>query len=272
MGDRAHQDETPPPPPRHDGQRRHTPPPAIIEQHDIVAVTLLILLLGMNVGCKFYFKHRGDEKKLVELEKESLVQQLEYLKYQLNPHFLMNTLNNIHALVEIDAERAQEAIIHLSKILRYVLYESNTDRVPATKEMEFMENYVTLMRMRYTDKLRFTVTPPQDAMDAQLPPLLFISFVENAFKHGVSYQEESFIEVTGKKYKGKRGEARLLWTCRNSKHAAAAAPQSALVKEGGVGLVNVRRRLDLIFGKDYSLGVNETDKTYEVILDFPLEA
>ena len=101
-----------------------------------------------------------------------------------------------------------------------------------------------------------------------VPPLIFVSFVENAFKHGVSYREESFIDISNKRYQDKHGRERLLWTCRNSKHQKADA--TAISKQGGVGMVNVRQRLDLIYGDDYTLGINETDNSYEVILDIPL--
>lgn len=262
-------DHEPPPDRQHPKRHRDSKkPPIMVGEHDIIALVILVLMLGMNIGVKLYFKSRRDSKLMANLEKENLKQQLEYLKYQLNPHFLMNTLNNIHALVDIDPERSKAAIIQLSKILRYVLYESNHERVPMTKEIEFMENYVLLMRMRYTDKLTFSVHLPDDGRDVMVAPMLFISFVENAFKHGVSYQKESFIEVDSKRYKGKQ-EERLLWTCRNSKHPK---PASQEPRQGGVGMVNVRQRLDLIYGKNYSLTINDGEDTYEVILDIPLGA
>ena len=250
-------------------------PPVILSQHDVITVIILILMLGMNLGVKLYFKQKADQRQLTELEHKNLEQQLEYLKYQLNPHFLMNTLNNIHALVDIDGERAKEAIIQLSKILRYVLYETNNKRVSINKELEFMQNYTDLMRMRYGKKLQFTdtscqlVTPGTD-QPQMIPPLLFISFVENAFKHGVSYQQPSFIEITGKRYKDKQEHNRLLWSCRNSKHQK--QQQTTVPQQGGVGMANVRQRLDIIFGNNYTLNVNETDNTYEVTLDIPMEA
>jgi hypothetical protein len=251
-------------PPMHEVKR----PPIFIGEHDIMAVVILILMLGMNLGIKGYFKSRREQQQQKELEKKNLEQQLEYLKYQLNPHFLMNTLNNIHALIDIEPPKAQQAIIQLSKILRYVLYESNSDRVPMNKEVEFMENYVKLMRMRYSDKLTFSVSSPDDGTGILIPPMLFIAFVENAFKHGVSYQASSFINITGKRYKGHRNEDRLLWTCTNSKHAK--SDTTKVPQQGGVGINNVRKRLDLIFGNDYSLTINDSDTRFEVTLDIPL--
>ena len=243
-------------------------PPMVFGQHDFVAIIVFLLMLVANLGVKNYFRQRRNQHQLIELERQNLEQQLEYLKYQLNPHFLMNTLNNIHALVDIDAERAKEAVIQLSKRLRYVLYESNHERVSLANEMEFMRSYTDLMRMRYGDKLQFTVSQPADSQGFTIAPLLFIAFVENAFKHGVSYQRPSFIDIAGKHYKGQHGEERLLWTCRNSKHPK--TDTAATPRQGGVGLTNIRRRLDLIYGDRYTLGVNDTDDLYEVILDIPL--
>ena len=269
-GDGAHR----PHGPRHFRRDDHRPP-VILSQHDVITVIILILMLGMNLGVKLYFKQKADQRQLTELEHKNLEQQLEYLKYQLNPHFLMNTLNNIHALVDIDPERSKEAIIQLSKILRYVLYESNHERVSVNKELEFMKNYTDLMRMRYGGKLQFTdnsdqLIPSSPDQSQMIPPLLFISFVENAFKHGVSYQQPSFIEITGKRYKDKQEHDRLLWSCRNSKHQK--QQQTTVPQQGGVGMANVRQRLDIIFGNNYTLNVNETDNTYEVTLDIPMEA
>ncbi len=253
-------------------QRPELPPdrPIIFDLNTIFSIIMLIMMLGMNIGVKYYMKSREDARKLVEMEKERLVQQLEYLKYQLNPHFLMNTLNNIHALIDIDTEKAQEAVIQLSKILRYVLYDSNHERVPLSKEMEFMENYVKLMCMRYTDMLDFQVDVNMQISQFKVPPLLVISFVENAFKHGVSYQKPSFIHIAAKHYQNKFGQDRMLWTCTNSKHQK--QDSTPIPKEGGVGMENVRRRLDLMYGSNYSLGFNETEESYEVILDIQLEA
>lgn len=267
-GEREHMRPRPEGRPEPPHAKRHRPP-LFTGQHDLVALVILILMLGMNLGVKLYFKQRRDQLRLAQTQQQQLEQQLEYLKYQLNPHFLMNTLNNIHALVDIDSEEAKEAIINLSRLLRYVLYESNRERVPMQKEVEFMDNYVRLMRIRYTDKLSFTSTAADDDGGILIPPLLFISFVENAFKHGVSYQEESFIDVASERYKNGKGQQRLRWTCRNSKHAKAQGNETP--RQGGVGMKNVRQRLDILYGRDYTLDIRETETTFEVTLDIPLE-
>ena len=153
-------------------------PPAFMGEHDIVALIILLLMLGMNLGVKYYFKSRHDAKQLMVLEKENLEQQLEYLKYQINPHFFMNTLNNIHALVDIDPEQAKDTILELSKMMRFALYEGDKKGVPLSREFEFIRHYVTLMRMRYTDKVEVKVDLPTETPDYELPPLMLITFIE----------------------------------------------------------------------------------------------
>ena len=234
-------------------------PPLILNQHDIVAVIVLILMLGMNLGVKLYFKQRNDQHLMAELERKNLQQQLEYLRYQINPHFFMNTLNNIHALIDIDPEKAKDTILELSRMMRFVLYEGNKSRVPVDRELTFLQHYITLMKIRYTDRVRIDFSMPATMPVAEVPPLIFITFVENAFKHGVSYQHESFIEVGIT-----AGDDRLRFTCRNSK---AEKPNE---EKGGVGLANVRKRLDLIYGSNYTLDIQDAANTYTVELNIPI--
>ena len=249
------------PPFRRDMDRHEAPPPFVfIGEHEIMAIVLLVLMFGVNLGIKNYIRSRDDRKRLVELEKQNLEQQLEYLRYQINPHFFMNTLNNIHALVDFDPVKAQDTILELSKMMRFVLYEGNKQSVPLSRELDFIRHYVTLMQLRYTDKVKITLDLPQETPDRQIPPLILVTFIENAFKHGVSYQRESFIEM----HVGIENET-LSFTCRNSK---ADHPNG---EKGGVGLVNVRKRLDLLFGNTYTLYVSDTLDTYRVELIIPLK-
>ena len=245
--------------PMFDEHHRHPQPPPIVGEHDVVAVVILILMLGMNLGVKLYFKTRDDQKRLIQLEKENLEQQLEYLKYQINPHFFMNTLNNIHALVDIDPAKAQESIVELSKMMRFILYEGNKNGVPLAREFEFIRTYINLMQLRYSDKVTITVELPTDTPDKTVPPLMLISFIENAFKHGISYQHPSFIDIIVSV-----DTAQLRFQCRNSK-----AEQSNQ-EQGGVGLANVRQRLQLLYGDDFTLDIQETPATYSVELTIPL--
>jgi LytS/YehU family sensor histidine kinase len=247
------------PPPHREHVRKDMRPPLILGEHDAVAVIILILMLGMNLGVKLYFRQLKDRERMAKLKKQSLEQQLEYLRYQISPHFLMNTLNNIHALVDIDSEQAKDSIVSLSQIMRFALYEGSKQTVPLSSELAFTRQYIQLMRMRVSQRVRIDIDLPSTVPDAQIPPLMLITFVENAFKHGVSYRQESFIEVSATVVDGT-----LSFRCRNSK-----APKEK-ESPGGVGLSNVKRRLELIYGKNYSLDIKDLTETYNIELTLPL--
>ena len=252
-------------PPPHDMNQRK--PPVMMGEHDIVAVIVLILMLGMNLGVKLYFKQLHDQRQLAEQERQNLEQQLEYLRYQINPHFFMNTLNNIHALVDIDPEKAKHVILELSKMMRFVLYEGDKKTVPLSNELSFLRNYITLMSLRYTDKVDIKVSLPDELPASEVPPLLFVTFVENAFKHGVSYQQQSFVDIQG----DVTGNS-FFFRCVNSKVAGRSHEGAGeAAPAGGVGLRNARKRLDIIYGNRYTLDISDTSGTYAVELVIPLE-
>ncbi len=238
--------------------------PVDIGFNDIVGVILLLSLLGLNLGVKYYFKNDEDAKVLAKLKEQNLEQQLEYLKYQINPHFLMNTLNNIHALVDIDPEQAKELIVIMSRLMRHMLYEGSKSLIPLQREVDFLQNYIELMRIRYTDHVDITVELPSTTPEANIPPLLFITFVENAFKHGVSYRQQSFIRI-----KLSTDNNRLCFVCTNSKRHDTGQHQTEEL-QGGVGLNNIRQRLSLLYGTNYSLKMDDGAETYHVSLSLPL--
>ena len=234
-------------------------PPLVFGGQDSVAFIIMALLLGLNVGTKYFFKSLDDRKRMKELERENLTNQLAYLKYQINPHFFMNTLNNIHALVLIDPETANRMIETLSRLMRYVLYDGNRSQAPLQKELAFVENYVELMRVRYTDNVRISMETPDKIPDISVPSLLFATFIENAFKHGVSYESESFIEI----HVDADADRGVCFMCRNSRPAERKDPH------GGVGLINARKRLQLIYGSRYTLDITPSEHEYRVTLRLP---
>jgi sensor histidine kinase YesM len=178
----------------------------------------------------------------------------------------MNTLNNIHALVDIDGERAKDTIVELSKLMRYALYEGARQRVPLGRDVEFLQSYVKLMRLRFTDKVDIVVDIPSELPEREIPPMIFITFVENAFKHGISYRQESFIHV-----RLDVQPSRLVFVCQNSKvRREAVKPGQQLAREGGVGLTNVQRRLQLLYGDQYRLDIDDQAETYNITLEIPL--
>nr|WP_297653918.1 sensor histidine kinase [uncultured Prevotella sp.] len=266
------------------GPNKRFEPPRAFGGQDSVAIIIMSLLLGLNVGIKYFFKSLDDKKRIKELERENLNRQLEYLKYQINPHFFMNTLNNIHALVDIDPEQAKYTIEVLSKLMRYVLYEGNKTMAPLQKELDFIRHYVDLMKIRYTDKVRISVSLPTspsnpaspspgnkeegtssalNLMDIQVPSLLFTTFVENAFKHGVSYQQDSFIEIS---VRVDEAAHEIYFLCNNSRK-----PEAEEKRKGGVGLENAKKRLALIYGDEYELKIDVTQEEYRLLLRLPIK-
>ena len=231
----------------------------LMDNPAITNTFIAFLLLSMNLGIKEYFRSVKNQHDTDELRRQHLEQELEYLRYQINPHFFMNTLNNIHALVDIDPEQAKNTIVELSKLMRYVLYDGSKPTIPLSKETEFLKHYIGLMRLRYSDSVRIKVDIPDETPDVQVPPLLFVSFVENAFKHGISYQSESFIIVSLNVREGY-----ISFSCINSKHETNQDPHS------GIGLENTRKRLRLLYQDNYTFNINENAKTYEVLLKIPV--
>lgn len=224
-------------------------------------VVLGFFMTGANTGIKLIYQSMRDEQQMEALKRQNLQAEMDYLKYQINPHFFMNTLNNIHALIDIDTESAKNAVIELSKMMRYVLYDSGREIISLNKDIQFIQNYIGLMRIRYTNDVDIRVEYPHDLpTQVSIPPLLLIVFVENAFKHGVSYNNPSFIHMHVDYADGK-----VTGTISNSRHTQKGERHSA-----GIGLDNVRKRLELIFGpRNYTLDIEENPTTYTVKLVIP---
>lgn len=225
-------------------------------------VLIGILMAGANSMIKLYYRTLETNQRMAMLEKQNIENEMQYLKYQINPHFLMNTLNNIHAMIDIDTELAKQSVIDLSRMLRHVLYDSSGSSTTLDKEVEFLHNYIELMRIRYTDDVEITINTPDinTCRKVSMPPLLLIVLVENAFKHGISYSKRSFININIAVDKDS-----LTCVVANSRHTAQTNEHS------GIGLNNITKRLDLIFGDTYSLTTDSSsDDKYIVELVIPL--
>lgn len=231
-----------------------------------VRILLMLFVLVFNVCVRlFFFTIRRDES-IKELEKEKLRSELEYLKYQINPHFFMNSLNNIHALIDIDKEKAQTAVQELSGLMRYVLYEKSSMFVSLEKEIRFLKDFIELMRLRYTDKLQLNVEFATEHQGIYVPSLLFMQFVENAFKHGVTYKKQSVINISLLIDDG--GENVVFTCCNTLPPDSNAAPRSSA---GGIGIENARKRLELLFGDKAHLHISKSGEWYNVELKIPIQ-
>ncbi|HPT43060.1 MAG TPA: histidine kinase [Paludibacteraceae bacterium] len=224
-----------------------------------------VLLTGASTTLKLTSRWITEENMRREIEREQLKTELTLLKYQVSPHFLMNTLNNIHALIDLDVDRAKDAVIKLSLLMRYLLYDSAHGKTTLRKELEFIESYISLMKIRYPKNVVVEYIVPAEIPDISIPPMLFISFLENAFKHGISYRAESYIH-----FKLEITAGNIICQIRNSKHSSGNEPVLETKTYSGIGLANIRKNLQLLYSESYTLNINDRQDEFEVNLTLPL--
>ena len=217
------------------------------------------MMLGANNSINALYRKMQQDEDTERLQRQNIQAEMYYLKHQINPHFLMNTLNNIHALVDIDSEAAKQTVIQLSDMMRYVVYDTGGNDIALKEDIKFVKNYIELMRIRYTDDVKILFNYPHNLKGrVGIPPLIFIVFVENAFKHGVSYSSNSYISIDIKYEDGV-----IVGRFENSVNDKGNNPKP------GIGLDNVRKRLDLIYGSNYELKIDDTNDRYCVTLKIP---
>lgn len=222
------------------GGRHKGPPKWIFIIRDVFS---MILTVGLSAAIRISGRWMQAENARREAEKDRTEAELKNLRNQLNPHFLLNTLNNIYALIAFDSDKAQQAVQELSKLLRYVLYDNQQTYVPLCKEVDFIRNYIELMRIRLTGNVtvatQFDIAPDSRT---EIAPLIFISLIENAFKHGISPTEPGYIRIH--LYEN---EKEIGCEIRNSYHPKAATDKSG----SGIGLEQVGKRLQLMYADRY---------------------
>ena len=238
-----------------DEMMKHPHPRPLRDEIGFHAINVAIysLVTGLSVAIRMTNGWYQVEANQRELERERAEAELSNLKSQLNPHFLFNTLNNIYSLIAFSPEKAQEAVHDLSRLLRYVLYESNQPLVPIEKDLDFLRNYIELMRIRLPRHVDLQTDIEAATPGVMIAPLLFISLVENAFKHGVSNSQSSFIQITIRQ----AGDA-ISCSIRNSYF-----PKTAGDKSGsGIGLSNLEKRLSLLYPECYHLAYGKEGENY----------
>ena len=244
--------------PRWLGRRGH----GISIMHIVRNSTSLFLILGLSVAFRMTFRLFEVDNERKELAKAKSDAELQNLKNQINPHFLLNTLNNIYALIEFDPPKAQKAVVSLSKLLRHLLYDNNQAYVPLKQEINFMHNYIDLMRIRLSDNVKLTAEfSNTEKGNTLIPPLIFLSLIENAFKHGISGDKPSFIDVSLEE----QPDGKVKFKCKNSYF-----PKTESDKSGsGIGLDLVKRRLELLKLGSYKWETKIENDTYstQLILD-----
>lgn len=247
------------------GERRQGQPPRggiirilIPHAHLIGYASSSLFMAFLSLGLRVLERQSKIEKMQEEMEKSKLNAELAFLKSQISPHFFFNTLNNIYSLIGRNNEDSKNAVIKLSRLMRYVLNESGQENRLLSDEIEFMNNYIDLMKLRIGAKTRLNVEFPARYKDLMIPHLLFISLIENAFKYGISVQEESYVDISLK-----CGENNILFKCENG------LPESnngTIFESTGIGLENLRKRLGLLYPDTHKLEINKTKSKFEVTL------
>jgi len=233
---------------------------------DVFHILLYLLSIGISTAVASVQKWQQDEILRRELDQQRINTELSYLKAQINPHFFFNTLNNIYSLTNLDVKKAQEALLKLSRMMRYVLYENQKEETLLSKEVNFINDYIELMKMRLSSKVTLNIQIETPKEDLIIAPMLLLPFLENCFKHGISSQQESEIliklEVMGKT---------LFFETKN--HIFPLHPESPEAQENGIGLTNTKRRLELLYPEKHRLkfGIDEANQEYWVNLTLNLE-
>lgn len=231
---------------------------------DVFQMLLFIISIGLSTSVALVHKWQKDETTRQELDRQRINTELSYLKAQINPHFFFNTLNNIYALTNLDVTKAQEALLKLSRMMRYVLYENQKNTTLLSKEVGFIEDYIELMKMRLSTKVKLDIQIDEPKEDLVISPMIFLPFLENCFKHGISSQHESTIhiklEIMGKT---------VFFETKN--HIFPINQDSPEAQENGIGLTNTKRRLSLIYPEKHRLKFGKDDATQEYQVNLTLD-
>ena len=248
----------PPPPPFPFFKERFPRMMYIITLKDALSAGIVILLLSGFIKLAHSLFVSEKQKKILETER--LNAELNFLKLQINPHFLFNTLNSIYSQAHFKSEQTEHSILKFSRIMRYVLYDSTADKIQLANDLEYISNYIDLQKLRLSKNITIQYNVSGRTNGLVIAPLLLITFIENAFKHGISYTAPSEINISIAVI-----ENELTLTVGN------AITQSSRESSGGVGLINARRRLDVIYPGRHLLDVVENDHLYIVNLKIELD-
>jgi two-component system LytT family sensor kinase len=231
---------------------------------DSMGLLTTMFVLGISTCITVVQKWQKDAQARQTLEQQRVSSELSMLKAQINPHFFFNTLNNIYALTLLDGEAARTAIHRLSRMMRYVLYDTAGGMTLLSQEIAFVQDYITLMQLRLDDRVTVTFDRPEPVRDVPVAPMLLLPFLENAFKHGVAATEASSIYVAIRQPRPDVVELEV----RNSRLSL---PSTDLAGSNGIGLVNTRRRLDLLYPGRYQLVVNDHTPSNEFVVHLTLQ-
>jgi hypothetical protein len=226
----------------------------------VSAITMVFFMLLISTSFKVLAESIKQRFLLQQIEAKQVQTELRLLKAQINPHFLFNTLNNLFGMARKQDPRTADGIAGLSHLMRYMIYESNVELISLEKEIRQIDRLIELQKLRFAeeDDIRINFAIEGKVADIEVPPMLLIPFVENAFKHGISLAAPSYVRIRLNVVGDK-----LEFSVNNSKHARAEKKANAGL---GIGLHNVRRRLELLYPEKHELAITEGEKEFEVRL------
>jgi len=229
------------------------------------ALFIFVIVFGLSIAYFFLKEWAKTEKIRLQLQAVQLNTEVKFLKSQINPHFLFNTLNNLFSMAQAKGnEDLADGISKLSGMMRYMIYESNEDNVPLTKEIEYLQNFIVLNKLRYADdEVAVIFDYPDKTEGIFIAPMIFIPFVENAFKHGVLINQSSQIDIAI----SIPAKNQVLFTCENQDYGFVKKMDD---NKSGIGLENVKRRLELLYPGNYELAINSNAGKYMVMLKINL--
>ena len=220
-----------------------------------------LFTLVCSTAYQMYLDRRDTDKKQKEKETENLKTELSFLRSQMSPHFMFNVLNNMVLLARKRSDLLEPSLIKLSYMMRYFLYESDEEKVSLGKEMEYLQSYIDLQEQRFGKNLSLSVSMNRDS-DYQIAPMLLIPFVENAFKHGVGMVTNAIIDIS---LNAKDSEL-----CFNVANKYSKGHEQTKDKTTGIGLANMQRRLDLLYGRNHTLQITRNDGWFKASLQLNL--
>jgi two-component system LytT family sensor kinase len=248
--------------------RRHSPEKAreilnhIARNRGMGAVFFSFLVMAVSTSIKVTGDWYKTDKKRKEAENEKLFTELNLLKSQINPHFFFNTLNNIYSLAIQKSEKTPEAIVKLSELMRYIIYDTDKDKVPLVKEIDYIRNYIELEKLRLRDNADIRFVVDGNPAEKLIEPLLLLPFIENAFKHGIGYHQAITVSI-----RISIQDSRLNLLVENPVWIRPDNPEE---KKQGIGRYNAERRLQLLYKKNYTLETTVTDALFRVDLTLNL--
>lgn len=228
----------------------------------IVEVTIGVLYVtAVGATIKLTYEWINEKRKNEELQKTQLRTELNFLKSQIQPHFFFNTLNNLYALVIKKSPNAPDVVLKLSEIMQYVLYDAKEPKISMLNEINYIYSYLDLEKLRYGDKVKSSIEITGDMDEVEIPPLLFLPFIENCFKHGITNNDDIKVDI-----RFEITDNFLFFTVENTFYK-----NNEINVKHGIGIENVKRRLQLLYGENFTLETKVKKNKFKVLLKFPIE-